>query len=101
MIGQYPFYKKARDLFLKTQLTQIVKGLHKYEEPFNPKSWTPDQLLNHALEEAVDLTHYLVGLKDLLDEKDKEIARKDAEIARLQRILKDKQDIRVFFRLDE
>jgi hypothetical protein len=70
-----PFYKKALALFTRTQEQQIAKGLAKYPEPFNPHSWTPNELLNHALEETVDLTHYLVGLKDLLDEKDKEIAR--------------------------
>jgi hypothetical protein len=69
-----PFYKKALALFTRTQEAQIKKGMEKYPEPFNPHSWTPEELLNHALEETVDLTHYLVGLKELLDAKDKEIA---------------------------
>lgn len=69
------FYKKALNLFTKTQEAQIQKGLAKYPEPFNPHSWTPEQLLNHALEETVDLTHYLVGLKELLDAKDEEIKK--------------------------
>ena len=68
-----PFYKKALALFTRTQENQIQKGLAKYPEPFNPHNWTPEELLNHALEETVDLTHYLVGLKELLDAKDKEI----------------------------
>jgi hypothetical protein len=75
-----PFYKKALTLFTKTQETQIKKGLEKYPEPFNPHSWTPEELLNHALEETVDLTHYLVGLKELLDAKDKEIARLQVQL---------------------
>jgi hypothetical protein len=70
-----PFYEKARNLFLKTQDAQIHKGLQKYPEPFNPMSWTPQELLNHALEESVDLTHYLVGLKEQLDAKDVTIDR--------------------------
>lgn len=70
-----PFYKKALQLFTRTQEAQIQKGMEKYPEPFNPHSWTPEELLNHALEETVDLTHYLVGLKELLDEKDKEIEK--------------------------
>lgn len=65
-----PFYEKARSLWQSVQNAQILKGLKKYPEPFNPNSWTPDELLNHALEETVDLTHYLVGLKELLDERD-------------------------------
>jgi hypothetical protein len=68
-----PFYEKARNLFLRTQDAQIQKGLLKYPEPFNPMSWTPQELLNHALEESVDLVHYLVGLKEQLDKKDDEI----------------------------
>lgn len=68
-----PFYKKALELFTRTQKAQIQKGLDKYPEPFNPHSWSPDELLNHALEETVDLTHYLVGLKELLDTKDEEM----------------------------
>jgi hypothetical protein len=70
-----PFYKKALALFTRTQKAQIQKGLAKYPEPFNPFSWTPEELLNHALEETVDLTHYLVGLKELLDAKDKELQK--------------------------
>lgn len=69
-----PFYKKALSLFTKTQEQQIKKGLAKYPEPFTPSHWTPEELLKHALEETVDLTHYLVGLKELLDAKDQEIA---------------------------
>lgn len=69
----FPFYKKARALWEDTQINQIVKGLHKYEEPFTPEHWTMDELLNHALEESVDLVHYLVGMKELDDSKQKEI----------------------------
>lgn len=76
-----PFYKKALSLFTRTQEAQIQKGLAKYPEPFNPHSWTPDELLTHALEEAVDLTHYLVGLKELLDKKDQEIEKLKWELS--------------------
>lgn len=70
LVNAYPFYKKARELWMDAQEGQILKGLQKYPEPFTPSHWTAEQLLNHALEESVDLTHYLVGLKELLDEKD-------------------------------
>jgi len=79
-----PFYKKALALFARTQENQMQKGLEKYPEPFNPHSWSPDELLNHALEETVDLTHYLVGLKDLLDVKDYEIRQLHKEIRSLK-----------------
>lgn len=78
-----PFYKKALDLFTSTQARQIEKGIQKYPEPFNPFSWTPTELLNHALEETVDLTHYLVGLKELLDGKDHEIKQLKKKIQKL------------------
>jgi hypothetical protein len=79
-----PFYKKALELFTRTQKAQIQKGLDKYPEPFNPHSWSPDELLNHALEETVDLTHYLVGLKELLDAKDSFIKQQNDEIMGLK-----------------
>lgn len=72
---QYPFYADARSQWLATQERQIQKGLAKYPEAFNPFNWTPQQLVDHALEEAVDLTHYLIGLKKLIDAKDEEIER--------------------------
>jgi replication initiation and membrane attachment protein DnaB len=78
-----PFYKKALALFTRTQDAQIQKGLAKYPEPFNPHNWTPEEMLNHALEETVDLTHYLVGLKELLDDKDKEITRLKTLLAKV------------------
>jgi hypothetical protein len=69
------FYQKALDLWRQTQINQIMKGLEKYHEPFTPRHWTADQLLNHALEESVDLVHYVVGLKELLDDREAEIKR--------------------------
>lgn len=75
LINQYPFYKKARDLWMETQVNQIIKGLKKYDEPLTPKHHTAKQLVNHALEEAVDLSHYIVALGEQLEEKDMEIGR--------------------------
>jgi hypothetical protein len=76
---KYPFYQKARDLWLSTQVRQVAKGLEKYDEPFTPQHWSPRELLDHALEESVDMTHYLVGLKELLDDKDALIERLQKE----------------------
>ena len=79
-----PFYEKARNLWQAVQNAQILKGLQKYPEPFNPHNWTSEELLNHALEEAVDLTHYLVGLKEQLDTKDDYIAQLEQELRHLK-----------------
>lgn len=84
LINIYPFYKKARELWMSTQNNQILKGLQKYPEAFNPSHWTASELLDHALEESVDLVHYIVGLKELLDAKDTEIERLQAEIEQLK-----------------
>jgi hypothetical protein len=68
VIHSYPFYQRARDLWLETQVDQIIKGLHKYEEPFNPRSWTAEELLKHAMQENVDQQHYLVGLYEHIED---------------------------------
>lgn len=83
-LDNFPFYKFARILWEDTQLQQIVKGLHKYEEPFNPASWTSDELVDHALQESVDLVHYLVGLKEKNKELNREIILLRTEIALLR-----------------
>lgn len=82
-LDQYPFYKKARKIWADTQVEQIVKGLHKYEEPFNPHSWTPEQLLQHAVMENVDQLHYMVGLFDLIKQLRNENQQLKYEIEKL------------------
>jgi hypothetical protein len=88
---KFPFYEKALALFTKTQENQIQKGLAKYPEPFNPHSWTPEELLNHALEETVDLTHYLVGLGEKLTvlEFEKKVLQEEVIYLRSQLKYKD------------
>lgn len=78
-----PFYEKSLNRFKDTQWQQIQKGADKYPEPFNPSSWTADALLQHAMEEAVDLVHYLNGLHE-------KIKASEQEIRRLNDIIKDK-----------
>jgi hypothetical protein len=70
-----PFYNKVLNTWRNTQTHQINKGAKKYPEPFNPESWTPKELLNHAMEEAVDLTTYLVGLYTHIENLENEIKR--------------------------
>jgi ATP sulfurylase len=75
------FYQKCRDFWTDVQERQIIKGLHKYDEPFTPSHWTSDEIFNHALEESVDLVHYLVGMKEKNDELNKEIILLKTELA--------------------
>lgn len=79
-LKEFPFYQLAHDMWEKTQQTQIVKGLHKYEEAFNPASWTGDELMEHALQESVDLVHYLVGLGAKVKAQEQEIAFLKAQL---------------------
>ena len=88
LINQYPFYKKARDLWMETQINQIIKGLQKYNEPLTPKRHTAKQLLNHAMEESVDLTHYLIALDEVIEEKERTISEQAVIIAALEERIK-------------
>lgn len=75
----FSFYKKARELWKETQQMQIEKGMEKYPEPFNPFSWTPAQLLLHAMQENVDQMHYMVGLYDQLASMESKIEELEKE----------------------
>lgn len=63
----HPFYIKAKEQFEVVRQGQIVKGAEKYNEPFTPSSWTNAQLGQHALEEVVDLNHYLCGMIERME----------------------------------
>jgi uncharacterized protein YaaN involved in tellurite resistance len=84
LINTYPFYKKCRDLWTETQVNQIIKGLEKYKEPLTPKHHTPKQLVTHAIEEAVDLTHYIVALGEQNEELTETVYRQTVTIAALE-----------------
>lgn len=58
----HPFYEDANSYRESVRLDQILKGAEKYPEPFNPKSWTSKQLVEHAMQENVDQAHYIYGL---------------------------------------
>jgi hypothetical protein len=61
---QNPFYKEAKDFWNATRAEQIEKGAEKYPEPFNPDSWTNEELAQHAMQENVDQAHYITGMRD-------------------------------------
>jgi predicted RNase H-like nuclease (RuvC/YqgF family) len=94
LINSYPFYQKCRELWMKTQINQVIKGLQKYPEPFDPMHWTPNEIVNHAMEEAVDLVHYLVGLSEHVENLESKIknlnrtvTEKEQEIAHLKYVI--------------
>lgn len=56
-------YKASNFQWQRTQLMQILKGVHKYPEPLNHESWTFTELVDHAYQENVDQAHYLSALQ--------------------------------------
>lgn len=75
----HPFYKNARNEWIKMQDEQILKGSEKYPEPFTPSSWSNEQLAEHAIQENVDQLHYIVGMKERMEQQEKEIERLNKE----------------------
>lgn len=65
---EHPFYKDANVYREDIRKEQILKGAHKYPEPFNPNSWTAKELLQHAMQENVDQAHYIFGLFEKVEE---------------------------------
>jgi hypothetical protein len=79
-----PFYKRSEDFRANVKRGQILKGAKKYPEPFNPHSWTAEELLVHAMQENVDQEHYQYGLYEKIIELEKENERLKVEIASLR-----------------
>lgn len=78
------FYERARKAWENVQTEQIMKGMEKYPEPFNPRSWTPKELVRHALQENVDQAHYIYGLYELLLEREEKIKTLEALVQDLK-----------------
>lgn len=57
-----PFYKESHNFWEAIRQKQIKKGSETYPEPFNPFSWSPEELLEHFVSEVVDSNHYAFGL---------------------------------------
>jgi hypothetical protein len=75
-----PFYKRSENFRAEVKRGQILKGAEKYHEPFNPRSWTAEELLVHAMQENVDQEHYQYGLYEKLVELQSENEQLKAEI---------------------
>ncbi|SMQ75914.1 hypothetical protein SAMN05444673_2564 [Bacillus sp. OV166] len=55
----HPFYQDANQYREKVRVGQIVKGSKKYPEPFTTASWSNEEIIEHAMQENVDQTHYI------------------------------------------
>lgn len=75
-----PFYKKAKKFWEAVRIGQIHKGAEKYDEPFTPSSWTNEELVVHAIQENVDQLHYIIGMKERMEEQQRTIDELHNEI---------------------
>lgn len=66
------FYKEAENYRECVRVDQILKGAEKYPEPLNPRSWSVQQLVEHATQENVDQFHYIYALGELNKAETKE-----------------------------
>ncbi|MFS0784767.1 hypothetical protein [Bacillus sp. 1P06AnD] len=66
----HPLYRQAESYRETIRREQIIKGSEKYVEPFNPSSWTVQQLADHAMQENVDQAHYIYGMKKRMEEQE-------------------------------
>lgn len=71
---EHPFYAKVREIVADVEHQQILKGAEKYPEPFNPQNWTPKELLQHIMQELRDGQVYAVGLFELIEKLEKDVA---------------------------
>lgn len=79
----HPFYKKVDVITAEVAEGQILKGAEKYDEPFNPKSWTGREKAIHLLQELRDAQVYGVGMLEHIEELEEEIEHLRSEIDNL------------------
>lgn len=58
-----PLYKDANHLYNRVQIKQLAKAATKYPNPLNEDDWTNSEMIDHALEEIIDLSHYVTMIK--------------------------------------
>jgi N-formylglutamate amidohydrolase len=71
---KHPFYKDVEVYREKIRIGQIIKGSEKYKEPFTTKSWTNQEIVDHAMQENVDQAHYIYACLERLKTYEKECA---------------------------
>lgn len=75
-----PFYKKVKENVDKFAMDQILKGAETYPEPFNPDSWTEEQLYEHAMQELADAQNYNTGMLDRMIKQRELIEQMEAKL---------------------
>ena len=85
----HKFYGDARKIWVNHQLSQIQKGSEKYPEPFTPSSWSNEQLVEHAIQENVDQLHYIVGMKERMEQQEAQIKLLESKLNYMDSLKKD------------
>lgn len=83
----HPLYKDARNEYTRVQREQMMKAAQKYPTPLNPSEWGGEKLVRHAMEELVDQSHYLIGIKEEFRRLNKENEELKIENKRLRELM--------------
>jgi hypothetical protein len=84
----HPFYADVNQYRETVRREQILKGAHKYPEPFTTASWTNQQIIDHAMQENVDQAHYIYAALERFKQYEKECA----ELVRMIEVLTNERD---------
>lgn len=93
----HPFYAKVREIVADVEHQQIIKGAEKYPEPFNPHNWTPKELLQHLMQELRDGQVYGVGLFELIEKLEKEVAAERRGFDLIEKAIDQSSDAKAIF----
>jgi hypothetical protein len=69
---EHPFYKGAKEFRKEIENETMVKAAKKYKEPFNPFSWTIEELAKHAMAENYDQQNYIFGMYEVMKQLEAE-----------------------------
>lgn len=83
----HPFYKKADAFRNEIKRETLEKAAKKYNEPFNPNSWSIEQLAKHAMAENYDQTNYIYGMYERLQQQEEAIKTSNLKENEIIRIL--------------
>lgn len=75
-----PFYKASDAYREEIKMEQLYKAAEKYPKPFDPKDFTPEQLIQHAMQENYDQQNYIYGLYEKIKEMQTTIEYLDKQL---------------------
>lgn len=80
----HPFYKDAESFREEVKMETMKKAAEKYNEPFNPASWTIEELAKHAMAENYDQQNYIYGMYERLQVQEQRIEQLEKELKQAQ-----------------